>query len=81
MPGVEKRHAVSPDGATTISPPVPPSDTMSATGAGEYFVRVGAGQAIAARVALLGEDIGAATDAVLADIVSLGGTGGLIVVA
>ena len=54
---------------------------VSATGAGEYFVRVGAGQAIAARVALLGEDIGTATDAVLADIVSLGGTGGLIVVA
>ena len=54
---------------------------VSATGAGEYFVRVGAGQAIAARVKLLGETIGAATEAVLADVVALGGTGGLIVAA
>jgi beta-aspartyl-peptidase (threonine type) len=54
---------------------------VSATGTGEHFVRVGAGRTIAARVALLREDIGAAIDAVLADIVALGGTGGLIVVA
>lgn len=53
---------------------------VSATGAGEYFVRVGAGQAIAARVALLGEDIGTAADHVLGEIVALGGTGGVIVV-
>ncbi|SFP53973.1 isoaspartyl peptidase/L-asparaginase family protein [Sphingomonas rubra] len=54
---------------------------VSATGAGEYFVRVGAGRTIAARVKMLGESIGTATDAVLGEIVALGGTGGLIVVA
>lgn len=53
---------------------------VSATGAGEYFMRVGAGQAIAARVALLGEAIGKAADEVLGEIVALGGTGGVIVV-
>ena len=52
---------------------------VSATGAGEYFIRTGAGQAIAVRVALLGESIGDAADAVLGEIVALGGTGGVIV--
>ncbi len=52
---------------------------VSATGAGEYFLRAGAGHAIAALVRLAGASPQEAADAVLADIVALGGTGGLIV--
>ncbi len=54
---------------------------VSCTGAGEYFLRAGAAQAIAARMRLLGEapDMAAAT--VLAEIGEMGGTGGVIVLA
>ena len=52
---------------------------VSCTGAGEFFLRVGVASEIAARVRLLGESLDAATDAVLAEVTALGGTGGVIV--
>jgi beta-aspartyl-peptidase (threonine type) len=52
---------------------------VSATGAGEFFIRVGAAKAIAERMRLLGEGIQAAADAVVAEIGALGGDGGVIV--
>ncbi len=54
---------------------------VSCTGSGEFFVRAAAGHAIDARMRHLGEDAGTATDAVLAEIVAMGGTGGIIVAA
>ncbi|GGB19757.1 isoaspartyl peptidase/L-asparaginase [Sphingomonas metalli] len=54
---------------------------VSCTGSGEFFVRAAAGHAIDARIRHLGEDAATATDAVLAEIRALGGTGGIIVVA
>jgi len=54
---------------------------VSATGAGEYFIREGVAHEICARVRLLGETIQQAADAVLADTRTLGGTGGVIVAA
>jgi beta-aspartyl-peptidase (threonine type) len=54
---------------------------VSATGSGEYFLRVGAGHEIAARVRIAGEGIDAAARAVLAEIAAMGGTGGVIVAA
>lgn len=57
------------------------SAAVSATGSGEYFIRAVAGHQLAERVRLLGESLQAALDAVLADIESLGGKGGLIAVA
>ena len=53
---------------------------VSCTGAGEYFLRVGASHQIAARVQLAGASTADATATVLADIAELGGTGGAIVV-
>lgn len=53
---------------------------VSATGAGEYFLRVGAAHEIAARIRLGGDDARSAADAVMAEIKALGGTGGVIVV-
>ncbi|GAA0732673.1 isoaspartyl peptidase/L-asparaginase family protein [Sphingomonas japonica] len=53
---------------------------VSATGAGEYFLRAGVAHEIAARMRLLGEDAAAAADAVIADVTALGGSGGVIVV-
>lgn len=52
---------------------------VSATGAGEFFLRTGAAKAIAERVRLLGEDVQAAADAVIAEVGALGGDGGVIV--
>ena len=52
---------------------------VSCTGAGEFFLRVGVGHAIDARVRLLGESVAAAADAVLAEVTAMGGTGGVIV--
>lgn len=52
---------------------------VSATGAGEYFIRELAGHEIAARMRLLGEDAATAAEAVIAGVVALGGTGGVIV--
>ncbi|PTW46682.1 beta-aspartyl-peptidase (threonine type) [Sphingomonas faeni] len=52
---------------------------VSCTGSGEFFLRVGVGHEIAARVRLSGESLQVAADAVLAEVKALGGTGGVIV--
>jgi beta-aspartyl-peptidase (threonine type) len=52
---------------------------VSATGAGEFFIREGVAHEICARVRFLGESLKAAADAVMADTRALGGTGGVIV--
>jgi beta-aspartyl-peptidase (threonine type) len=57
------------------------SAAVSATGSGEYFIRAVAAHQLAERVRVGGEPLQAALDAVLADIGSLGGKGGLIAVA
>jgi beta-aspartyl-peptidase (threonine type) len=54
---------------------------VSATGAGEYFIRAGVAHEICARVRLLGEDAQVAADAVIAEVGALGGDGGVIVAA
>ena len=54
---------------------------VSATGSGEYFIRVVATHEVAARVRIASEPLQQALDGVLADIAALGGTGGLIAVA
>jgi L-asparaginase / beta-aspartyl-peptidase len=54
---------------------------VSATGAGEYFIRAGVAHEICARMRLLGEDAQAAADAVIAEVDALGGDGGVIVAA
>ncbi|WP_242097482.1 isoaspartyl peptidase/L-asparaginase [Sphingomonas sp. CROZ-RG-20F-R02-07] len=56
------------------------SVAVSCTGSGESFLRVGVGHEIDARVRLAGQDAAEATRAVLAEVESLGGTGGAIVV-
>jgi L-asparaginase / beta-aspartyl-peptidase len=53
---------------------------VSATGAGEYFIREGVAHEICARMRLRGESAKAAADAVMAEVEALGGTGGVIVV-
>jgi len=57
------------------------SAAVSATGSGEYFIRAVAAHQLAERVRLGGQSLQQALDAVLADIASLGGKGGLIAVA
>jgi beta-aspartyl-peptidase (threonine type) len=57
------------------------SGAVSATGSGEYFIRAVAAHQLAERVRLGGQSLQQALDAVLADIQSLGGKGGLIAVA
>ena len=52
---------------------------VSATGAGEYFIRIGVAHEICARVRLKGEQIVPAASAVMAEVKALGGTGGVIV--
>ena len=54
---------------------------VSATGSGEYYVRVGVAHEICARVRFLGESAQAAADAVQAETKALGGDGGVIMVA
>ena len=54
---------------------------VSATGAGEYFIREGVGHEICARVRLVGDGIVEAADTVMAGVKTLGGIGGVIVVA
>ncbi|MBW0007067.1 MAG: isoaspartyl peptidase/L-asparaginase, partial [Sphingomonas sp.] len=54
---------------------------VSATGAGEYFIRAVAAHELAARMRIGGETLQQALDGVLADIEALGGKGGLIAVA
>lgn len=53
---------------------------ISATGAGEFFIREGAAHEICARMRFKGETAKQAADAVMAEIQALGGTGGVIVV-
>jgi beta-aspartyl-peptidase (threonine type) len=53
---------------------------VSATGAGEYFIRAAVAHEICARIRMKGESAKAAAEAVMADVGSLGGTGGVIVV-
>ena len=57
------------------------SAAVSATGSGEYFIRAVAAHQLAERMRLAGEPLQQALDAVLADVQSLGGKGGLIAVA
>ena len=56
------------------------SAAVSATGSGEYFVRAVAAHQVAERIRLGGQSLQEALDAVLADVASLGGKGGLIAV-
>ncbi|HEY2709008.1 MAG TPA: isoaspartyl peptidase/L-asparaginase [Caulobacteraceae bacterium] len=51
---------------------------VSCTGLGEYFVRTATAVQVAHRMAFAGQDVAAAADAALADVVALGGWGGLI---
>jgi L-asparaginase / beta-aspartyl-peptidase len=57
------------------------SAAVSATGSGEYFIRAVAAHQLADRVRFGGQSLQQALDAVLQDIASLGGKGGLIAVA
>ena len=52
---------------------------VSCTGSGEFFIRVGVGHEIAARIRLVGDTPQAAADAVMAEVHALGVTGGVIV--
>ncbi|RYD50513.1 MAG: isoaspartyl peptidase/L-asparaginase [Sphingomonadales bacterium] len=52
---------------------------VSATGAGEFFIREGVAHEICARVRFKGETLKAASDMVMAETKELGGTGGVIV--
>ncbi len=54
---------------------------VSCTGSGEHFIRAGVAHDIAARVRLGGASLQAAAEAALAEVVALGGTGGVIVAA
>lgn len=54
---------------------------VSATGAGEFFIRLGVAHEICARMRMLGEDSKIAADHVLKELELLGGTGGVIVTA
>jgi beta-aspartyl-peptidase (threonine type) len=52
---------------------------VSATGAGEYFIREGVAHEICARIRFKGETPQVAADAVMAEVRALGGDGGVIV--
>lgn len=54
---------------------------VSATGAGEFFIRLGSAHEICARMRMLGEDAKTAADHVIKELGLLGGTGGVIVTA
>ncbi|HYI64990.1 MAG TPA: isoaspartyl peptidase/L-asparaginase [Allosphingosinicella sp.] len=53
---------------------------VSATGAGEYFIRVGVAHEICARMRMAGESAEIAAGAVMAEVAAMGGAGGVIVV-
>tara|TARA_R110000751_G_scaffold12408_5_gene42570 strand:- start:18676 stop:19671 length:996 start_codon:yes stop_codon:yes gene_type:complete len=53
---------------------------VSATGHGEYFIRVGVAKTICDRVKFTGETVGEAAQVALAEVASLGGDGGVIVI-
>ena len=52
---------------------------VSATGAGEFFIRAGVAHEICARVRFKGEDVVTAAKIVMAEVKALGGDGGVIV--
>lgn len=54
---------------------------ISATGAGEYYIRLGVAHEICARMRFAGEDAKTAADHVIKELGELGGTGGVIVAA
>jgi L-asparaginase / beta-aspartyl-peptidase len=54
---------------------------VSATGAGEFFIRLGVAHEICARMRMLGENAKTAADHVIKELGLLGGTGGVIVTA
>ncbi|MGA9582549.1 MAG: isoaspartyl peptidase/L-asparaginase [Allosphingosinicella sp.] len=56
------------------------SGAVSATGAGEYFIRAAVASEICARIRMLGESAQAAADTVMAEVRALGGSGGVILV-
>ena len=56
------------------------SCAVSATGHGEYFIRVGVARTICARMELRGEDLQTASDTTLAEVGALGGDGGVIAI-
>ena len=53
---------------------------VSATGHGEYFIRVGVAKTICDRVKFTGESVGEAAQVALDEVASLGGDGGVIVI-
>lgn len=53
---------------------------VSATGAGEFFIRAGVAHEICARMRMGLENPQAASDAVMAEVAAMGGSGGVIVV-
>lgn len=53
---------------------------VSATGHGEYFIRVAVAKTICDRVKLAGEDVTTAAMAALSEVAQLGGDGGVIVI-
>ncbi len=53
---------------------------VSATGAGEFFIRAGVAHEICARMRIGAEHPQAAADAVMAEVAAMGGSGGVIVV-
>ena len=53
---------------------------VSATGHGEYFVRVAVAKTICDRVKFTGETIGQAARVALGEVAALGGDGGVIVI-
>lgn len=57
------------------------SCAVSATGAGEFFIREGVAHEIGARMRFAGETVQQAADAVIGDVGALGGDGGVIVCA
>jgi beta-aspartyl-peptidase (threonine type) len=52
---------------------------VSATGAGEYFIRAAVAHTICNRIRFLGESVQQAADAAIAEVGALGGDGGVIV--
>jgi len=53
---------------------------VSATGHGEYFIRVGVAKTICDRVKLAGESIGEAAAVALGEVADLGGDGGVVLI-
>jgi beta-aspartyl-peptidase (threonine type) len=54
---------------------------VSATGAGEYFIRLGVAHEICARMRMKNEDARTAAQTVMKELAAIGGTGGVIVTA